>query len=47
MAAAWEVMKEGSTEIYPLEVTFYSSARVVFVDRYGIRWGIMTETTER
>ena len=47
VAAAWEVMKEGSTVIYPLEETFYSSARVVFVDRFGIRWGIMTETTER
>ena len=47
VAAAWEVMKEGSTVIYPLEATFYSSARVVFVDRFGIRWGIMTETTER
>ena len=30
-----------------LEATFYSSARVVFIDRFGIRWGIMTETTER
>lgn len=47
VAAAWEVMKEGSTVIYPLEATFYSSVRVVFVDRFGIRWGIMTETTER
>lgn len=47
VAAAWEVMKEGGTVIYPLEATFYSSARVVFVDRFGIRWGIMTETTER
>ena len=47
VASAWKVMKEGSTVIYPLEATFYSSARVVFVDRFGIRWGIMTETTER
>ena len=47
VAAAWEVMKEGCTLIYPLEATFYSSARVVFVDRFGIRWGIMTETTKR
>ena len=47
VAAAWEAMKEGSTVIYPLEATFYSSARVVFVDRFGIRWGIMTETAER
>ena len=46
VAAAWETMKEGSTVIYPLQSTFYSSARVVFVDRFGIRWGIMTETAE-
>ena len=37
VAAAWEIMKDGSTVIYPLEATFYSSARVVFVDRFGIR----------
>lgn len=29
------------------EVIPYSSCRVVFVDRFGIRWGIMTEQTER
>ena len=41
---AYEVMKEGSQTIYPMEETAYSSCRVVFVDRYGIRWGIMTES---
>ena len=45
--AIYELMKEGSTTIYPLENTWYSSCRVVFVDRFGIRWGIMTEQTER
>lgn len=44
---AYEVMKEGSRTIYPMEATPYSSCRVVFVDRFGIRWGIMTEQTER
>lgn len=44
---AYEAMKEGSTTIYPMEATPYSSCRVVFVDRFGIRWGIMTEQTER
>ena len=44
--AAWETMREGSTAIYPLQSTFYSSARGVFDDRFGIRWGIMTETAE-
>lgn len=45
--SAYETMKEGSQTIYPLEATWYSSCRVVFVDRFGIRWGIMTEQTER
>ena len=44
---AYEVMKEGSRTIYPMEATPYSSCRVVFVDRFGIRWGMMTEQTER
>ena len=44
---AYEVMKEGSKTIYPMEATPYSSCRVVFVDRFGIRWGLMTEQTER
>ncbi len=44
---AYEVMKEGSQTIYPMEATPYSSCRVVFVDKFGIRWGIMTEQAER
>ena len=44
---AYEIMKEGSTTIYKMEATQYSSCRVVFVDRFVIRWGIMTEQTER
>ena len=44
---AYEQLKEGSQTIYPMEATPYSSCRVVFVDRFGIRWGIMTEQTER
>ena len=43
---AYAIMKEGSQTIYPMEATPYSSCRVVFVDRFGIRWGIMTEKTE-
>ena len=44
---AYEIMKEGSKTIYQMEATHYSSCRVVFVDKFGIRWGIMTEQTER
>ncbi len=45
--AAYALLKGGSTTIYPMEATPYSSCRVVFVDKFGIRWGIMTEQTER
>ncbi|MBD5139047.1 MAG: VOC family protein [Ruminococcus sp.] len=44
---AYEIMKEGSKTIYQMEATPYSSCRVVFIDKFGIRWGIMTEQTER
>ena len=44
---AYAVLQEGSTTIYPMAATPYSSCRVVFVDRFGIRWGIMTEQTAR
>ena len=44
---AYDSMKEGSKTIYQMEATPYSSCRVVFVDKFGIRWGIMTEQTER
>lgn len=40
---AYAVLQEGSTTIYPMAATPYSSCRVVFVDRFGIRWGLMTE----
>ncbi len=40
---AYDVLKEGSTTIYPLQSTTYSSCMVVFVDKFGFRWGLMTE----
>ena len=45
--AAYAVLKEGSTTIYPMEATPYSSCRGGFGDRFGTRWGIRTEQTER
>ncbi len=41
--SAYEVMKINSKTIYPIEETQYSPCRVVFVDQFGIRWGIMVE----
>ena len=40
---AYEVLREGSQTIYPIQETPYSTCRVVFVDKFGIRWGITTE----
>jgi PhnB protein len=44
---AYEVLKDGSTTIYPVHSTTYSSCVVVFIDKFGFRWGLMTEQTER
>lgn len=44
---AYALMREGSRTIYPMEATAYSSCRAAFVDRFGIRWGLMAEQTER
>lgn len=44
---AYDILKEGSTTIYPLQSTTYSSCMVVFVDKFGFRWGLMTEQSER
>jgi len=40
---AYEILKEGSETIYPLRSTAYSSCEVVFIDKFGFRWGLMTE----
>lgn len=40
---AYESICEGAQIIHPLGSTWYSAARVVLVDRFGIRWGLMTE----
>ena len=44
---AYEVLKEGSTTIYPIHSTTYSSCMVTFIDKFGFCWGLMTEQTER
>lgn len=43
----YDILKEGSEIIYPIHSTTYSSCVVVFIDKFGIRWGLMTEQTER
>ena len=44
---AYQVLQEGSTIVFPMKSTTYSSCFVSLVDRFGIRWVLMTEQTER
>jgi len=44
---AYEVLKEGSTTIYPLTATTYSACLVSFIDKFGVRWGLLTEQPDR
>lgn len=44
---AYEVLKEDSETIYQMQSTTYSSCMVVFIDKFGFRWGLMTEQTDR
>lgn len=43
---AYEVLKEGSTIVYPMVSTTYSSCFVSLIDKFGVRWALMTEQTE-
>lgn len=40
---AYDILKEKSITIYSLKRTSYSTCRVVFIDQFGIRWGLMTK----
>ncbi|MCL2521907.1 MAG: glyoxalase/bleomycin resistance/extradiol dioxygenase family protein [Erysipelotrichales bacterium] len=44
---AYEIMKEGATIIYPIQTTTYSSCFVSLIDKFGMRWELMTEQTEK
>lgn len=44
---AFDIMQEDCTIIYPIHSTTYSSCSVSFIDKFGFRWVIMTEQTER
>jgi len=44
---AYEIMLDGDTIIYPMQSTDYSSCFVSLVDKFGMRWALMTEQTER
>ena len=44
---AYDILCEDSETIYPMHSTTYSSCEVVFIDKFGFRWGLMTEQPER
>ena len=44
---AYEVLKEGCTIVYPMKSTTYSSCFVSLIDKFGVRWALMTEQTDK
>jgi PhnB protein len=44
---AYEIMKMDSTTISEFQSTPYASAFVSFVDKFGMRWELMTEQTDK
>jgi PhnB protein len=44
---AYEILKEGSTIVLPMREYTYSFCEVNLIDKFGIRWGLMTEQTEK
>lgn len=44
---AYEALREGATILVPMHSTTYSSCMGSLIDRFGVRWGLMTEQTER
>lgn len=44
---AYEVLWKDSETIYQMQSTTYSSCMVVFIDKFGFRWGLMTEQIDR
>jgi PhnB protein len=40
---SYDIMKEGSVTIDPLETLPYSPLAVQFIDRFGVQWGFMVE----
>jgi len=45
--AMYDAMKEDGTVLIPLHSATYSSASFNLIDKFGVRWAVMTEQTER
>jgi PhnB protein len=44
---AYEILQEGGTIVSPMVSTTYSSCFVSLIDKFGIRWVLMTEQTDK
>lgn len=44
---AFDVLQEGGEILVPLRSTTYSSCAGTLIDKFSIRWGLMTEQTNR
>ena len=44
---AFNILMHDGVTIYPLHNTTYISCTGLLIDKYGFRWGLMTEQTER
>jgi len=45
--SAFNILAENGNILIPLRRTTYSSSVGTLIDKFGIRWGLMTEQTEK
>jgi PhnB protein len=45
--AAYAILVEGGSVLFPFKTTTYSSCAVNLIDRFGLRWGLFTEGRSR
>lgn len=43
LLSCYDIMKEGSITIDPLETLSYSPLAVQFIDKFGVQWGFMVD----
>jgi len=43
LLAYYDIMKEGSISVDPLETLAYSPLAVQFIDKFGVLWGFMVD----
>ena len=46
LLSCYDIMKEESITIDPLETLPYSSLAVQFIDKFGVQWGFMVDESE-